>query len=193
VQPAAKHRVSAAEYLALERGSPAKHELVNGVIMAMSGASPVHNLVAMNLGRRLGELLGVKPCFVLSSDQRVHVPATGLFAYPDLTVVCGPLELHPDDDHTLLNPKVIVEVLSDSTEGYDRGAKFAHYQSIASLEEYVLVSTREKRIEHYRRQGSGQWLLTVHAGEQGHVAFPALGGEVTVSSVYEKVESLTGA
>jgi Uma2 family endonuclease len=186
-------RVSAAEYLALERGSATKHELVNGEIMAMSGASPLHNLVAMNLGRRLAELLGAKPRVVLSSDQRVHVPATGLFAYPDLTVVCGPLELHPDDDHTLLNQKVIVEVLSDSTEGYDRGAKFAHYQSITSLEEYVLVSTREKRIEHYRHQGSGQWLLTVLVGDQAHVAFPALGGEVPVSSVYEKVESLTGA
>jgi Uma2 family endonuclease len=144
----------------------------------------------MNLGGRLREVLAAKPSVVLSSDQRVHVPATGLFAYPDLTVVCAPLELYPDDDHTLVNPKVIVEVLSDSTEAHDRGAKFAHYQSIVSLEEYVLVSTREKRVEHYRRQGSGQWLLTVHVGDGARVAFPGLGGDVSLSSVYEKIESV---
>ena len=125
-------------------------------------------------------------------DQRVHVPATGLFAYPDLTVVCGGPQLHPDDDHTILNPVVLVEVLSDSTEGYDRGAKFAHYQGIASLEEYVLVSTREKRVEHYRRQGgeqSGQWLLTVCVGASGRIAFPALGGDVALADVYEKTDA----
>lgn len=189
MQSVPKHRVSSVEYLARERAAEAKHELVNGEIVAMSGASPVHNLITMNLGRRLGELVAAKPCVVLSSDQRVHVPATGLFAYPDLTVVCGRPELHPEDDHTLVNPMVIVEVLSESTEAYDRGAKFAHYQSIASLEEYVLVSTGEKRVEHYRRQGSGQWLLTVHVGDEARVAFPALGGDLPLSSVYEKVDS----
>ncbi len=193
MQPAPKHRVSPAEYLALERASETKHELVNGEIVAMSGASPLHNLLSMNLGRRLGELVAARPCVVLASDQRVHVPATGLFAYPDLTVVCGRPELHPEDDHTLVNPRVLVEVLSDSTEAYDRGARFAHYQSIASLEEYVLVSTREKRVEHHRRQGLGQWLLTVHVGQGARVAFPALGGDVSLESIYEKVEALSMA
>jgi len=193
VQPLPKHRVSSAEYLALERAAETKHELVNGEIVAMSGASLVHNLIAMNLGSLLRDLLAAKPCVVLSSDQRVHVPATGLFAYPDLTVVCGRPELHPEDDHTLVNPTVIVEVLSDSTEAYDRGAKFAHYQSIVTLEEYVLVSTREKRVEHYRRQGSGQWLLTVHVGDEARVAFPALGGDLPLASVYEKVDTVAKA
>ncbi|MGO9837272.1 MAG: Uma2 family endonuclease [Polyangiaceae bacterium] len=193
MQPVPKHRVSSAEYLALERAGEAKHELVNGEIVAMSGASPVHNLITMNLGWRLGELLAAKPCIVLSSDQRVHVPATGLFAYPDLTIVCGRPELHPEDENTLVNPRVIVEVLSESTEAYDRGAKFAHYQSITSLEEYVLVSTREKRVEHYRRHGSGQWLLTVHVGDEARVAFPALGGDLPLASIYEKVDSLARA
>jgi Uma2 family endonuclease len=192
VLPASKPRVDAAAYLALERGRETKHELVNGEILAMSGASPVHNLIAMNLGRRLSELVSGKSCVVLSSDQRVHVPATGLFAYPDLTVVCGAPQLHPEDDHTLLNPVVLVEVLSDSTEAYDRGAKFAHYQGIASLEEYVLVSTREKRVEHYRRQGgeqSSQWLLTVYVASSGRIVFPALGGDVALADVYEKTEA----
>jgi Uma2 family endonuclease len=192
VQPVSKPRVESAAYLALERGNETKHELVNGEILAMSGASPVHNLIAMNLGRRLSELVSGKPCVVLSSDQRVHVPATGLFAYPDLTVICGAPQLHPEDDHTLLNPVVLVEVLSDSIEAYDRGAKFAHYQGIASLEEYVLVSTREKRVEHYRRQGggqSGQWLLTVCVASSGRIVFPALGGDVALADVYEKTEA----
>lgn len=193
VQPAAKPQVTPTEYLAFERASETKHEFVNGEIVAMSGASPVHNLVSANLGGLLHDLVRTKPCVVLSSDQRVHVPTTGLFAYPDLTVVCGPLKLHPEDDHTLVNPKVIIEVLSDSTEAYDRGAKFSHYQSIATLEEYVLVSTRQRRVEHYRRQGAGQWLLTVHAEDSARIAFPALGGDVPLASVYEKVESLATA
>src|SRR5580704_2259236 len=147
MQPLAKHVVTASEYLAAERKSETKHELVNGEVLAMSGASPAHNLIAANLTRRLGELLDRRPCVVLTSDQRIHVPATGLFAYPDLTVVCGRAELHPEDDHTIVNPRVIVEVLSDSTEAYDRGAKFKHYQSIATLEEYVLVASSERRVE----------------------------------------------
>ena len=102
----------------MERASATKHELVNGEVLAMSGASPAHNLIAVNLGGRLRDLVAARPCVVLSSDQRIHVPATGLFAYPDLTVVCGRVELHPQDDHTVTNPRVIVEVLSDSTEAY---------------------------------------------------------------------------
>lgn len=192
MRPVVNRPITSAEYPALERASETKNELVNGQIVAMSGASPVHNLITMNLGRWLGDLLEGKPCVVASSDQRVHVPATGLFAYPYLTV-CDRPELHPEDDHTLVNPTVIVEVLSDSTEAYDRGAKFGHYQSIASLQEYVLVSTRDRRIEHYRRQPSGQWLLTVHVGDEARVAFPALGGEVPLARGYEKVESLARA
>jgi Uma2 family endonuclease len=190
VQPAQKRQYTPAEYLALERASETKHELVNGEIVAMAGASPEHNLIAGNLIRRLAELLDARPCVVLTSDQRVHVPATGLYAYPDVTVICGGIERHPDDDHALVNPRVIVEVLSDSTEAYDRGAKFAHYQSIPSLEEYALVSTRERRVEHYRRQGRREWLLTVYAEEDARVVFPALGGEVTLASIYEKVQGI---
>lgn len=183
--------MAAREYLTAERTSPAKHEFVNGEVVAMAGGSPAHNLLSVNLGRRLAELVSAKPCVVLSSDQRIHVPATGLFAYPDVSVVCDRPLLHPDDDHTVTNPRVIVEVLSDSTEGYDRGAKFAHYQSIPSLDEYVLVSSKERRVEHYRRQSNThQWLLTVYTAEADEIAFPALGGAVRMRDVYEKWESL---
>ena len=183
--------VTAAEYLARERSSETKHELVNGEIVAMAGASPLHNLLSMNMGRALGNMLAGKPCIVLSSDQRVHIPETGLFAYPDVTVVCGRPEFHPEDDHTLVNPKVIVEVLSDSTEAYDRGAKFSHYQSLPSFEEYVLVSTRDQRVEHYRRQGAGSWLLTVHTEADAQIVFPALGGAVKLGGVYEKSDAVS--
>src|SRR5438094_495352 len=186
MQPVTKRVVSARDYLAAERASSTKHELVNGEVLAMSGASPVHNLLSVNVSHTLVGLLRAKPCLVLSSDQRVHVPATGLFAYPDVTVVCGRPELHPDDDHTITNPRVIVEVLSDSTEAYDRGAKFAHYQSIASLAEYVLVSAKEKRVEHYRRQTSThQWLLSVYTSDADEIVFPALDGAVRMGDVYE--------
>ena len=123
--------VTSIEYLALERESTTKHELVNGRILAMAGASPLHNLLAANAASALGRMLTGKPGIVLSSNQRVHAPPLcegGLYAYPDVTVVCARPEFHPEDMQTLVNPKVIVEVLSDSTEAYDRGAKFSHYQ-----------------------------------------------------------------
>ena len=191
MQPAKRQVVTAAEYLARERDSGTKHELVNGEMVAMAGASVLHNLLSVNIGAALRAMLAGKPCIVLSSDQRVHIPASGLFAYPDVTVVCGRPEFHPEDDQTLVNPKVIVEVLSDSTEAYDRGAKFSHYQSLASFEEYVLVSTRDQRVEHYRRQGAGRWLLTVHTEADAQIAFPALGGAVTLAEVYEKSDAVS--
>lgn len=192
MQPLAKRKVSASEYLMAERAADSKHELVNGEVVAMAGASPAHNLLSVNLCRRLAELVASKPCVVLSSDQRIHAPATSLFSYPDVSVVCDRPQLHPDDDHTVTNPRIIVEVLSDSTEGYDRGAKFAHYQSIPSLAEYVLVSSKDKRVEHYRRQANTQqWLLTVYTGDADEVAFPALDGVVHMRDVYEKWETLT--
>lgn len=185
---AAKPPVTHAQYVALERASAAKHELVNGEIVAMSGGSPAHSLIAANVTRLLGNLLVSDPCAVFNSDLRVVVKATGLTTYPDVTVVCGPRELHPEDDHAITNPRVILEVLSPTTEAYDRGAKFAHYQSVPSLEEYVLVASVGRRIEHYRRQPTGQWLLTTHVADDASVELPALGGSVRLGDVYAKVE-----
>ena len=127
---------------------------------------------------------------MLTSDQRVHVESTGLYTYPDVTVVCDGMRFHPKHPDTLVNPKLIVEVLSDSTEAYDRGAKFAHYRSIPSLSEYVLVSQNERRIEHYRRVDGGHWLLTEVKGLDGSLALPALGCVLRISDVYEDVEGL---
>jgi Uma2 family endonuclease len=176
------------EYLEVERRSETKHELISGLIVAMAGGTFRHNDVAANTLTALRVLLRGKGCKAVGSDQRVHVPATGLFTYPDVTVVCGTPEFHPKDRDTLLNPRVLVEVLSDSTEAYDRGAKFAHYRSIPSFVEYLLVAQDEPRVEHFKRFETGQWLLTVYRGESARVELPALGCELRVGELYEGVD-----
>jgi Uma2 family endonuclease len=181
-------RLGEDEYLELERRSETKHELVNGVLVAMAGASLKHNSIAANVLGALRVLLRGKGCRAVGSDQRVYVPATGLYTYPDVTVVCGKPEFHPKDPDTLTNPRVLVEVLSDSTEADDRGAKFAHYQGIPSFVEYVLVPQKEPRVEHFRRLETGQWILTVYQGENARVELPALGCELPVGELYEGLE-----
>jgi Uma2 family endonuclease len=181
------------EYLERERHSETKHELVGGMIMAMAGASPRHNAIAGNIIGVLKQRLRGRRCLVLPSDQRVHVESTGLFTYPDVTVVCDRPRFHPKDADTLVNPKVLVEILSASTEAYDRGAKFAHYQSIGSLEEYVLVTQAPRRVEHFRRLESGQWLLTVCEGDDAILELPGLGCEVRLAEIYEDIELLDDA
>jgi Uma2 family endonuclease len=192
-QAAEPFLVTEDDYLELERRAEAKHELINGVILAMAGASPVHNAIAGNIARALGTLLKNRRCLVFPSDQRVHVEATGLYTYPDVTVACDELRFHPKDRDTLLNPRLIVEVLSDATEAYDRGAKFGDYRTIPSLLEYVLVSQHEHRIEHYRRLDTGQWVLTTSDGDAASVALPALGCELPVAEVYAKLDLLASA
>lgn len=176
------------EYLALEAESDEKHEFVNGEIIAMAGGSPAHNTIAMNVGSELRALIKSKgrPCRVLSSDQRVNVTDTGLYTYPDVTVLCGPAHTPPKSPSSLTNPLLVVEVLSDDTEAYDRGAKFAHYQRLPSLESYLLVSQKTRRIEHYQRLPTGQWLLTV--AEEGAITIPCLEGDLQVDDVYWQVE-----
>jgi Uma2 family endonuclease len=154
----ARHRYTFAEYLAYEADSGMKHEYDDGQIVAMAGGSLRHNelaaamTAALYAGRKSG-------CRVFQSDQRVRIPATGKATYPDVSMVCGPIELDPADPtkSTITNPTVIVEVLSPSTEQDDRGSKWQHYQQLASLREYVLVSQAEPRLEHYRRLASGAW------------------------------------
>ncbi|MEO5728889.1 MAG: Uma2 family endonuclease [Byssovorax sp.] len=182
--------VSEDDYLEYELQSEAKHELIHGVIVAMAGASREHNAIAGNIVGLVGALLKERRCLVFPSDQRVHVEATGLFTYPDVSVACDGLRFHPKNRDTLLNPCLLVEVLSDSTEAYDRGAKFAHYRAIPSLLEYVLVSQHEHRIEHYRRLDTGQWVLTVYEGDNAAAELPALGCALSLAEVYDKLDLL---
>lgn len=181
-------RRTVAEYLALERASETKHEFYDGEIFARAGASEPHNLIVGNIVTALNRALSTRPCRVYPSDMRVLCPS-GLRTYPDVSVVCGEPQLEGDEQDTLLNPLVIVEVLTGSTEKYDRTKKFEHYGEIPSLQEYVLVSQDRMFVEHFaRRPGSDQWVRTVFKDPAGAVRFPALNCEVPLAELYAKVQ-----
>lgn len=182
----ARPRFTLEEYLALERRADHKSEFLGGEIFAMAGASFRHNVLVANIMRELGARLRQGPCQPVASDQRVQVQPTRLNTYPDVVVVCGEPEFTDDHLDTLTNPTVLMEVLSESTEAYDRGEKFAHYRRIASLSDYVLVSQDKRRVEHYTRQGE-QWVLSEFNAPQDHIAFPALGCELLVAEVYAHI------
>jgi Uma2 family endonuclease len=145
------------DFVALERESTTKHEWLDGVIYDMSGGTPDHSGIKTAITTSLSVQLRGKRCRVFDSDLAIRVLATGLLTYPDGSVVCGALETDPKNANAATNPTVIVEVLSDSSEAYDRGEKFAHYRRIPSLMEYVLVSQHERRIEVFRRKPDGNW------------------------------------
>jgi len=163
-----------AEYLELERRAESKSEFFCGEMFAMAGGTPVHSQIATNLVRELGNKLKGRPCVVYNSDLRLKVEVTGLITYPDLSVVCGPLQFAAGTDDTVVNPTVVVEVLSDSTEAYDRGRKFENYRQMPSLHEYLLVSQKEPRIEQFVRQENGQWLLREAVGLAATLPLPSL-------------------
>jgi Uma2 family endonuclease len=181
--PARPVRFTRAEYAALERSSNVKHEFLEGVIYAMAGDSPEHAAISMNVGTLLSLAVRGKGCQVYSSDLRIRVLDTGLETYPDVSVVCGAAERHPADDHAVTNPIVLVEVLSPSTDAYDRREKLRHYKTIASLREVMLVDHRERLVEVHRREDDGSW--TRHeAGAGGAVRVASLGCELAVDEVY---------
>lgn len=182
--------MTAAAYLAMERIAPTKHELWDGEVFAMAGASLVHNLLVGNLARTLGNLLLDGPCIVLPSDMKVHVPATDGYVYPDLSVVCGEPELVGDQGDVIANPRVVVEVLSDSTERFDRGEKFAGYRSLPSVMDYLLVAQGRMRVEQYERQADGTWLLRVHGGG-AQLRLGGIEGSIGIDEIYRKVPALT--
>jgi Uma2 family endonuclease len=179
-EPAA--RMSYEAYLAFEREAASKHEYLRGMVLAMAGGTPEHARLASNLARLIGNAIVGRPCAVFSSDLRVRIVETDRSTYPDLTVVCGRLELAPDDDAAVVNPSVIVEILSDSTEADDRGEKFAHYRRLPSLRDYVLVAQKTQRIEVYRREGE-RWILTEH-GPGTSFELSSLDARISVDEVY---------
>lgn len=182
-----KPYLTAEDYLALERTSEIKSEYLDGEMVAMSGTSRWHNLIVTNLVRDLSQQLKQNPCEVYSSDQRVQVSATGLYTYPDVVISCGEPRFEDDHVDTLLNPTLIVEVLSPTTESYDRGKKFEHYRTLDSLAEYLLVSQDELLVEQFVRQAGGTWLFTATAGREGVVQLPSIGCTLALSEVYDKV------
>jgi Uma2 family endonuclease len=183
-----KLRYTPEEYLALERKAEYKSEYFAGEIFAMAGASERHNLIAGNVFAILHAQFRGRPCRVYMSDMRVKVSPTGLYTYPDVVALCGEPQFDDEQKDTLLNPTVVIEVLSSSTEAYDRGGKFGHYRKIASLEEYVLIAQEEPHIEHYVRQPRNHWLLSEASGLQDTIQLSSVNCTLTLSDVYEKVE-----
>lgn len=184
VTAAARQRYTFEEYLELEAISPVRHEYRDGGVWAMAGGSPAHAAIAVNVSTRLSTALRDRPCRVFGSDLRIRVAATGLGTYPDVSVVCGALELDPEDrrGHTVTNPTVVVEILSPSTEDYDRGEKLAEYKRIASLREIVLVAHDEPRLEIWRRVGE-IWTLEVSRGD-AIAELHSVGCSLPLSEVY---------
>ncbi|MEO8180135.1 MAG: Uma2 family endonuclease [Deltaproteobacteria bacterium] len=182
---AVHHRFTFEEYVRLEEDSGTKHEFVAGNVFAMSGGTPEHAAITANVARLLGNALEHEPCRVFSPDLRVRVAATGLGTYPDVTVICAQLELDPADpkQHTALNPKLIVEVLSPSTEDYDRGDKLGNYKQIPSLEEVVLVAHDRSEVEVVRREADGSWSRHIARANEA-VKLISIGCELPVVEIY---------
>jgi Uma2 family endonuclease len=182
-----KTPITPAEYLKFERASEVKHEYYAGEIFAMTGASKNHNRIVTSTLSRLYNQLRERPCDVFPSDMRVKPHSGILYAYPDITVVCGTPEFEDDEVDTLLNPTVIIEVLSPSTEAYDRGKKFQHYRTIPSFQEYLLIAQDSVRIEHYTLRDN-EWVLIDATTLDAIITLHSIDCTLLLKDVYEKVD-----
>lgn len=188
----AKVHITPEEYLAIERQATYKSEYFNGEMFAMSGASPRHVLIVTNVVAELHQQLKQRPCTVYSTDLRVKVNPTGLYTYPDVIVVCDQPQFNDEQKDTLLNPTLIVEVLSESTKDYDRGEKFEHYRTLTSLAEYVLIAQDKPHFEHFVRQPDNRWLLAETNRLEDTIHLPSIACDLALAEVYDKVETLEG-
>lgn len=183
-----KRLFTPAEYLAIERNAEQKSEYFAGEIFAMGGASERHNLIVTNIIGELRQQLKNRPCRLYANDMQVKVSPTGLYTYPDVVVMCGEARFDDEQKDTLLNPTVIIEVLSPSTEGYDRGEKAEQYRKLKSLTEYLLVAQEKYHIERYARQDHDRWLLTETSDLQETVQLSTIECVLSLAEVYDKVE-----
>jgi Uma2 family endonuclease len=183
-----KTKLTPEEYLKIERKAEFKSEYFKGEMFAMAGAKRNHNKITTNLSGLVWQHLKGKNCESYSNDMRVFVPKSGLYTYPDVVVVCGEPKFQDNVFDTLLNPTLLIEVLSESTEGYDRGKKFQHYRSIESLQEYILVSQDEARIEKYVKSGDGFWVLSDAVGMDAEIKFDSIDCIIALGEVYDKVD-----
>ena len=184
----AQPRLTEEEYLQAERAAELRHQFYDGVMYAMSGGSPEHAYLIGSLTRELGMALKKGPCRVYPSDLRVRVSRGGLYTYPDVTLICDEPKYADDIKDTLTNPTLLIEVLSPTTEAYDRGFKFEQYRSIASLQEYALVSQSRPHIEIFRRQPSNEWLLAEYTGMEATCRFDSVGCAIPLAEIYDKIE-----
>lgn len=181
-----KQRFSEAEYLALESNSEIKHEYFHGEIFAMSGASPEHDRIFGNVFINLGVQLRGKPCEPFSSDIRVRI-SSRIYTYPDISVVCREAEFTPDNSPSLANPTLIIEILSPSTESYDRGTKFQNYQTLESLQEYVLIAQDKARIETFIRNADNAWIFRQALGLEATIDLASIQCSLALADVYERI------
>ncbi len=180
--------LSAAEYLEQERRAEHKSEFFRGETFAIAGASRHHALIVTNLVSEFRQQLKGRPCEVYSSDLRLRVTPTGFYTYPDIMVVCGAAHFADDQKDTLLNPTLIIEVLSDSTRDYDRGRKFQHYRTLPSLVEYLTVAQDALQIEHWTRQPENRWLLTEFNSLEQSIPLSSIGCVLPLAEVYDRAD-----
>ena len=183
-----KTRYTPEEYLTLERSSETKHEYFNGEIFGMSGASKQHVLIVTNLIVELGTQLKRGPCGVYSTDLRVKVAPTGLYTYPDVIVICEEAQFSDEQKDTLLNPALIIEVLSESTKDYDRGGKFEQYRTINSFVEYLLIAQDRPHVEHHERQVDGSWILHETNSLEDTIRLKSVPCSLPLSEIYNKID-----
>jgi len=176
------------QYLEIERQAEFRSEYLHGEMFAMAGTSFNHNRIVRSTERALGRALDGRRCDVFFLDVKVHVPATGLYTYPDIVVTCGPIAALDKHQDTLTNPLVIVEVLSPSTRNYDRGEKFQHYRSIPSFREYLVLAQDEIRVEHHVRQPDGAWIFREHTALTDVVHLASTDCNLNISTLYADVE-----
>ncbi|MCK5719420.1 MAG: Uma2 family endonuclease [Thiomargarita sp.] len=176
------------EYLILERDAEYKSEYIDGEIFAMSGASIAHNQITANVLAEIHTQFKKRPCRVYANDMRVKVKPTGLYTYPDIVALCNKARFDDIQKDTLLNPTIIIEVLSNSTADYDRGTKFKHYRNLDSLKEYLLIAQNEYYIEHYVKQINNQWLLSETSNLQDTIKLFSIESFLTLVNIYDKVE-----
>lgn len=175
------------QYLELERASDTKHEYFDGEIFALAGGSENYSILATNMSGILYNQLRKRPYKLYASDMRVRIVKTEQYTYPDLSVVCGAALFDDKDPDTLLNPQVVIEILSSWTEKYNRGTKFENYRSIPTIKDYILVSQDKQLVEHYSWQRDNTWLLVVHDTPQSNVIIETIECTLPLEDVYEKV------
>lgn len=184
--------ISEEEYVRLEDGAGTKHEYFNGCIYAMAGGTPAHNQIASSILAFAHRRLGENPCRAVNSDRRVKVEATGLKTYPDTLIVCPPEQYATTDPNSLVNPRVVFEVLSSSTEVYERTVKFDHYRQIPSLLHYVLVGQDQVRVDHYTRGEAEGWVLRSYNQRHESLVLPDLELELPLDEIYHRLDLPAG-
>ncbi len=183
-----KHTLSVAEYLAFERGQQDKHEYIDGDIYLQAGASVAHNLICANIIAGLRPQLRGSSCRIYPSDMRIKISQRHHYVYADVTIICGTTMLDASDPETVRNPKVIIEILSPSTENYDRGRKFQAYRRIPDLEEYLLVAQESIRVEHFVRQTTTIWMMTEYTDLSATIALPSIQAALPIRTIYDELE-----